>query len=163
MLKEEFELARQPLVSKLQKVRSLRSQCNNKVGTIERALVEVQSLLQTTISADKGPSDERIFGDDRLSNITSHLAYNAAKILADIDYEIAHWQQKLLALHQSHNQDLMFVNKDITAQAWRQTKDQHNLIQICNSMRKLEVFGAKSKGEVDFEWPKMEDLQGIVD
>jgi len=30
-------------------------------------------------------------------------------------------------------------------------------------MRKLEVFGSKSKGEVDFEWPRMEDLQDIVD
>jgi len=99
MLKEEFDIAKHPVASKLQKVRSLRSQCNNKVGTIERALVEVQQLLQTTISADKTSSDERIFGKGRLSNITEHLAYNAATIIADIDSEIAYWQQKLLALH----------------------------------------------------------------
>lgn len=91
------------------------------------------------------------------------LVFNSDIILNQIEIELGRWQETINSLQHQHKTDVEYLNKEVTSQAWRRVKDNHRLLQLKKSMRKLEPFGGSIKTLHDFEWPANHDLPGLCD
>ena len=109
-----------------------------------------------------GLADYPIFVNN-FEAIKKALVFNSDIILNQIEMELSSWQESISSFQKQHKIDVEYLNKEVTAQAWRRVKDNHRLLQLKKSLRKLEPFGGTIKTLHDFEWPVNHDLLGLCD